>query len=46
MGLVDKVKFYDTRIMKGEYESTKSQLYKIGVARTAAEHPWLKDEGN
>ena len=40
---IEKVKFYDGRIMYGIYESETSQTYKITVSQTLFGHPWLKD---
>ena len=41
-GDVEKVRFYDARVTSGIYEPDTTQGYKIHVAQTIIDHPWLK----
>lgn len=43
LGKIEKVRYYDARVMHGMYESDKSQIYKITVSQTIAANTWLRE---
>ena len=44
LGMIDKVKFFDTRINHGEYEPQESHLYRITVSTGLQRNNWLKND--
>lgn len=43
MGQIEKAKFYDAKIINGIYEPRDSQIFKIAMAFTLKENPWLEE---
>ena len=43
LGNIEKVKYYDAKVLYGKYEPENSQGYKVHIANVINDHPWLKE---